>query len=185
MEILLSTIDNKFGLEFGNQDTITAKTDFPWRRRYKLCKYENKTVFFEANEDYYLGAPKIKNVQFRETKSSDAVQGIVSGTIDAITPSFNAATVKEIGEANPNGELVGEKITTMLYDFLGYGYLGINADTVLVGTDPASDASKNLRRGFATILAQFRNVTNESYYGDRASTIEYPISASWRPSPAD
>jgi len=180
--------NNKFGLEFGNQDTITAKTDFPLGAgAYKYVKYENKTVFFEANEDYYLGAPKIKNVQFRETKSSDAVQGIVSGTIDAITPSFNAATVQEISESNPNGELVGEKITTMLYDFLGYGYLGINADTVLVGNDPSSEESKNLRRGFATVLAQFRNVTNESYYGDRASTIEYPISnTSWAaPRPAD
>ena len=49
------------------------------------------------------------------------------------------------------------------------------------------DRSKNLRRGFATVLAQFRNVTNESYYGDRASTIEYPISnTSWAaPRPAD
>ena len=180
--------NNKFGLEFGNQDAIQAKTDFPvGAGAYKFVKYDNKTVFFEANEDYYLGAPKVKYVQFRETKSTDAVQGVVGGTIDAITPSFNAAVVEEIQEANANGELVGETITTMLYDFLGYGYLGINADTVLVGDDPASDASKNLRRAFATIFAQLRYVTNDSYYGDRADTIEYPISnTSWAaPRPAD
>lgn len=180
--------NNQFGLEFGNQETILAKTDFPMGAgAYKFVKYENKTVFLEANENYYLGAPKTKYIQLRETKKSDAVQGIVGGTIDAIVPSFNAATVAEIEEANGNGELDGDVIATLLYDFLGYGYIGINADTVNVGGVADSAESKNLRRAFATIYAQARNVTNDSYYGDRAMTIEYPISnTSWAaPRPAD
>ncbi len=180
--------NNKFGFEFKNQDTITDKTDFPLGAGpYKYVKYENKTVFFEANEDYYLGAPKINYVQFRETKSTDAVQGVVGGTIDAMVPTFNEATINEIKEANGSDEIDGDKISTLLYDFLGYGYIGINADTVLVGKDPASAESKNLRRAFATVFAQLRYVTNDSYYGDRAMTIEYPISnTSWAaPRPAD
>ncbi|HHU07397.1 MAG TPA: hypothetical protein GXZ59_03530, partial [Clostridiaceae bacterium] len=180
--------NNQFGLEFGVQDTILAKTDFPMGAgAYKFVKYENKTVFLEANETFFKGAPKIKHIQLRETKNSDAVQGIVGGTIDTIVPSINAATVAEIGEANGNGELTGDVISTLLYDFLGYGYIGINANNVNVGGDPDSEESKNLRRGFATIYAQARNVTNDSYYGDRAMTIEYPISnTSWAaPRPAD
>lgn len=56
-----------------------------------------------------------------------------------------------------------------------------------VGGDPASDASKNLRRAFATIFSVYRDVAIDSYYGERASVINYPISnTSWAaPQPTD
>ena len=56
-----------------------------------------------------------------------------------------------------------------------------------VGDDPASDASKALRKAFATIFSVYRDVAIDSYYGDRASVINYPISnTSWAaPRPAD
>ncbi len=70
---------------------------------------------------------------------------------------------------------------------LGYGYIGINADTVNVAGDPGSDASKNLRKGLATVLAAYRDVAIDSYYGEAASVINYPISnTSWAaPQPTD
>jgi peptide/nickel transport system substrate-binding protein len=56
-----------------------------------------------------------------------------------------------------------------------------------VGDDPASEESKALRKATATIFAVYRDVANDSYYGDRASTINYPISnTSWAaPHPGD
>ena len=74
-----------------------------------------------------------------------------------------------------------------MVDNLGYGYIGINASTVMVGDDPASDASKNLRKAFATIFAVHRDVAIDSYYGEGASVINYPISnTSWAaPQPTD
>ena len=71
-------------------------------------------------------------------------------------------------------------VTTRLYDFLGYAYVGINAKNVMVGDDPYSEASKNLRKAFATVLAVYRDESIDSYYGDTASVINYPISStSW------
>ena len=85
-----------------------------------------------------------------------------------------------IAEYNSNGTDTGDVITTKLYDYLGYGYIGISADRVDVGGDPSSDASKNLRKAFATIFSVYRDESIDSYYGDTASIINYPISStSW------
>ena len=56
-----------------------------------------------------------------------------------------------------------------------------------VGNDPGSDASKNLRKALATVFSRYRDVTVDSYYGETASVINYPISnTSWAaPQPAD
>ncbi len=44
----------------------------------------------------------------------------------------------------------------------------------------ASDESKALRKAFGTIFAVYRDVAVDSYYGERASVINYPISnTSW------
>ena len=76
--------------------------------------------------------------------------------------------------------LDGDKITIKLYDFLGYGYIAMSADNVKVGSDPASDASKDLRKAIATVIAVYRDEGIDSYYGDTATVINYPISStSW------
>ena len=74
----------------------------------------------------------------------------------------------------------------MLVDYRGYGYLGINADLVNMG-EPGSEQSKALRKGFMTLFAVYRDTVINSYYGDRAAVIQYPISnTSWAaPKPAD
>ena len=55
------------------------------------------------------------------------------------------------------------------------------------GGEPGSEESKALRKGFMTVLAVYRDTVINSYYGDRAAVIQYPISnTSWAaPQPAD
>ena len=50
-----------------------------------------------------------------------------------------------------------------------------------------SDQSKDLRKAIATVLAVYRDVSIDSYYGSAASVINYPISnTSWAaPQPSD
>ncbi len=74
----------------------------------------------------------------------------------------------------------GDKIVTDTVDNLGYGYIGINAETVNVGGEPASEASRTCAKALATVIAAYREVAIDSYYGERASVINYPISnTSW------
>lgn len=173
--------NNKFGFEFGDLSGVKAKTSQPvGAGPYKFIKYENKVIYFEANENYYKGEPKTYFVQFKEGSDADKISGVGTGTIDVTDPSFGNEAVEEIKSYNDNGEVTGSVITTNTVDNLGYGYIGISANNVNVGGVPDSEESKNLRKAFATILAVYRELSIDSFYGERASIINYPISnTSW------
>ena len=180
--------NNSFGFTKGDLSSVRAKTTQPMGAGpYKFLKFEDGVVYFEANDSYYLGAPKTKYLNFQQCLSDDdKLNGVITGTIDIADPSFSNDTVDAITKAN-GGELDGDKITTDTVDNLGYGYLGISSACVNVGGEPGSEASKDLRKAFATVFAVYRNVAIESYYGERASVINYPISnTSWAaPQPTD
>ena len=181
--------NNKFGFDKGDLSHVRSVTTQPMGAGpYKFIKFENKVVNFEANDSYYLGAPKTKYINFQEVSDTDKLNGVVTGTIDITDPSFSTDAANAIKEANGNDDIVGDVITTDTVDNLGYGYLGIDADIVNINGEKGSDASKNLRKGLATIFALYRELTVASYYGlDRASVINYPISnTSWAaPQPTD
>ena len=61
-------------------------------------KYENKTVYLEANENYYKGEPKIKNMQLRESADADFIPGVEQGTIDLADPSGSKSAFEQIKE---------------------------------------------------------------------------------------
>ena len=180
--------NNQFGFPKGDLSSVRAKTTVPMGAGpYKYIKYEDGVVYFEANDSYFLGAPKTKYLNFQQCMSDDdKLNGVITGTIDIADPSFSNDTVEAIEKAN-GGVLDGDKITTNTVDNLGYGYLGMSAACMNVGGEPGSEASKDLRKAFATVFAVYRNVAIESYYGERASVINYPISnTSWAaPQPTD
>lgn len=173
--------NNMFGHPYGDLSVVEAKTTKPiGAGPYKFVKFENKVVYYEANENYWDGAPVTKEVQFRETNANEFVAALSSGTIDVGDMSGSKANYEEIASYNSNGEINGDVINTIKVDNLGYGYIGLNADTMNVGGEPDSEASKNLRRGFATVLSVYRDTSYNSYYGEAASVINYPISnTSW------
>ncbi|NTU65071.1 MAG: ABC transporter substrate-binding protein, partial [Chloroflexi bacterium] len=172
---------NMFGHPFGDLTIVQAKTTEPMGAGpYKFVKYENRIVYFEANENYFKGEPVTKFIQFKETIDSEIVAGIVAGTVDVGDMNGSKKNYEEIAGYNTDGEVSGDVIHTTKVDNLGYGYIGMNADTVLVGSDAASAESKALRKAIATVLAVYRDAAYDSYYGEAASVINYPISnTSW------
>ncbi len=173
--------NNKFGFEKGDLSSVRAKTTTPLGAGpYKFVKFENGVVNFEANDNYFLGTPKTKYINFKEcTTDDDKLNGVTTGTIDLTDPSFSSETVQAIEKAN-GGDVSGKVITTDTVDNLGYGYIGMCAEVMNVDGKPDSDESKALRKAFATVLASYRELAIDSYYGDRASVINYPISnTSW------
>ena len=179
---------NQFGFPKGDLSMMREKISKPLGAGfYVFEKYENGVISFTANENYYDGAPKVKNLRVNYVTEADRLNSILAGTVDIATPSFTTEVADAIKKANSNGELSGDKIHTVAVDALGYGYIGINTHNVSVNKEPGSDASKNLRRAFATIFAAYRDLAISTYYGDRASVINYPISnTSWAaPQPTD
>ena len=173
--------NNKFGFDFGDLSKQKSLIEQPMGAGpYKFISYENKVITYEANEYYYKGEPKIKEVQFKETTAAEVATALSTGVVDAGEMTGSKTRFAEVGEINGNGEITGPVITTSKVDNLGYGYIGMNADTVNVGGVADSDASKALRKGLATVLAVYRDVAFDSYYGEAASVIQYPISnTSW------
>ena len=181
--------NNRFGFPKGDLSIVKAKSSAPLGAGpFVFEGYDNGVVTLKANPTYFKGEPKIPYIQMQEVlQDSDYVPGIITGSFDLAAPSISEDTVKAICDGNGNGELTGDVITTELVDYRGYGYLGINADLVNINGEPASDASKALRKGFMTLFSVYRDTVINSYYGDRASVIQYPISnTSWAaPKPAD
>lgn len=179
--------NNSFGFTKGDLSSVRAKTTQPMGAGpYKFVKFENGVVNFEANDLYFQGAPKTKYINFLETQEADKLNGVVTGTIDITDPSFSKDVVAAVESAN-GGTLNGDVITVNTVDNLGYGYIGMCSKVMNVGGEPDSEASRNLRKAFGTIFSVYRDVAIDSYYGERASVINYPISnTSWAaPQPTD
>jgi peptide/nickel transport system substrate-binding protein len=180
--------NNMFGFDFGDLSKQESLTATPMGMGpYRFIQYDNKVVYFEANPYYFRGCPKVAELQYKETTSAEVPSALQTATADAGQLSYNATRYAEIQSYNSNGTMTGDVITSSLVDNLGYGYIGFNAATMNVAGEPGSVASKNLRKGFATVLAVYRDVVIDSYYGEAAAVINYPISnTSWAaPQPTD
>lgn len=181
-ESLYDYDNNMFGFTKGDLSHVRSVTSAPLGGgAYVFKSYENGTVYMDANPLYYQGAPKIAHLNAIETQEADKITGIQAGTIDVADPSYSLEVEKQIAQINGGDDsLDGSVITTRLHDFLGYGYVALSADNVKVGDDPASDASKDLRKALLTVIAAYRDEGITSYYGTTASIINYPISStSW------
>ncbi len=175
---------NEFGFhnrESNSMELIASKTASPMGAGpYKFVKFENNVVQFEANPYYYKGEPKTKYVNFQVVTEDGKISGIVSGDIDVSNPSGSRIKFEEIETINKYSGEDYDIITVNSVDNLGYGYFGINSFNVSVNADNDSDASKALRTAFAVVVAATRHTSINSYYGEAASIINYPISnTSW------
>jgi peptide/nickel transport system substrate-binding protein len=180
-ESLYDYDNHSFGFTKGDLSSVKEKTTQPLGAgAYVFKDYANGTVYLEANPNYFKGEPKTKNLNLIETLEGDKITGIVSGTIDIVDSSYSTEVANQIAEYNGTDDFDGSVITTKLIDFCGYGYIGINANNVNVGGDPSSEASKNLRKAIATVIAAYRDEGINSYYGATATVINYPMSnTSW------
>ena len=173
--------NGKYGFDEGDLSHVMSVTEAPrGAGPYIFESFENKVVTFKSNPNYYKGQPKIPTVMFKETNSAEVATAVIKGEIDAGEMSAERTRFAEVQAANSNGELTGDVVSTVMVDMLGYGYIGMNASTMNVGGDPGSAQSKALRKAFGTLLAVYRDVSYDSYYGAAASVIQYPISnSSW------
>ncbi len=173
--------NNSFGFPKGDLSIVREKTTTPLGAgAYTFANYADGTVYLDANPSYFNGEPKTAHINLKETQEADMLTGVQSGTLDIANPSYSKQVAQQIAEYNGTDELAGPVMTTELVDYRGYGYIGLAANNVKVGNDPASEQSKDLRKAIATVLAVYRDEGIDSYYGETADVINYPISnTSW------
>ena len=180
-ESLYDYDNNSFGFVKGDLSGVRSKTSAPLGGgMFTFSKYSDGVVYLDANPDYFDGAPKIAHVNMKETQEADKITGVQAGTIDISDPSYSLEVADQIADINGAEGEDGPVITTRLKDYRGYGYIALSANNVNVGGDPASQASKDLRKAIMTVIAAYRDEGIDSYYGDTATVINYPISnTSW------
>jgi peptide/nickel transport system substrate-binding protein len=172
----------------GDLSGVKAKNTEPWAAAPTSMTATQRRRHLKANPYYFKGEPEIGVVLMQEGVDSDYVPGIITGTFDVAVPSISEDTLLAIKDGNSNGEIVGDNHHHRAGGLPRLRLPGHhNADLVNVDNDPASDASKALRKGFMTLFSVYRDTVINSYYGDRAAVIQYPISnTSWAaPKPAD
>lgn len=173
--------NNSFGFPKGDLSLVRAKTSTPMGAGpYIFKEYSDGVFYTDANPNYFLGAPKNGHINMKETQEADKITGIQSGALDISDPSYSLEVRNQIADINGADGDDGAIITTRLMDYRGYGYVALAAGNVKVGDDPASQESKDLRKAIMTVLSAYRDEGIDSYYGETASVINYPISnTSW------
>ena len=180
-ESLYDYDNNSFGFAKGDLSSVRAKTSAPLGAgMFTFSKYSDGVVYLDANPTYYKGEPKTAHLNFLETQEADKITGVQAGTIDISDPSYSLEVADQIADINGAEGEDGPVITTRLKDYRGYGYIALSAKNVNVGGDPSSQASKDLRKAIMTVIAAYRDEGIDSYYGETADVINYPISnTSW------
>ncbi len=135
--------NNKFGVDYGSFDYMrnviqsTRNIKLPMGAgAYKVTDrnnsdtpkedafFSNNVVYFKANNNFLMGAPKIEKVRYRVVSTSNALSALEEGSVHYISPQYTQYNINKLNELSAKGI---KKLST---DQLGYGYIGINAGKV-------------------------------------------------------
>jgi peptide/nickel transport system substrate-binding protein len=149
----------------GNVDGIKALHNTPFGAGpYKLVEFRlGESITLVANEHYFKGTPKIKNVVYSVTPTGQELERVRLGEVDIDFPTVNEENIQD---AKSTGYIDIYRFPTN-----GYGYVGFKHD------DPKY-SDKRVRQ--ALIHALNRKDVVEVVYGPYANVINIPQSkVSW------
>jgi peptide/nickel transport system substrate-binding protein len=179
-ESLYDFSGGSYGFPFGDVSGVLSQKEPMGAGPYVFLDYTGGVASFEASSYYWKGEPATESVRLVQTATDQQSTDVMSGSADLALLDGSKSVFQDVLSANNNGELTGDVVAADGVDYPGYGYIGLNACTVNVGGDPGSEASRNLRRAFATLFAVYRDAAVTGYWGDAARVIDYPICAvSW------
>lgn len=131
------------------------ETDQPAGNRF----FANNYVNYHANENFLLGAPKIKKLQYMEVSVTNALGYLQQDQIHYISPQLTKENYDRLAKMEKDGY-----VSTSTWQ-LGYGYIGINAAKV---------TNVNARR--AIMSAMNTQLALQYYRGGDAVNIYWPMS---------
>ncbi|OON91971.1 MAG: hypothetical protein ATN33_08270 [Epulopiscium sp. Nele67-Bin001] len=149
------------GFVKGDLSTVKEKNSTPMGAGpYKFVSFENNVVNLIYNENYFLGTPKTEKLKYQVTDTSNFLEAVITEQVDISNPTASPEMLARVEDAKLHYELV---------EWLGYGYIGINADRI---------PDINVRKGLMHLMN--REPAINSYYGDLGEVIERPMTTlSW------
>lgn len=165
--------ENRFGFEKGDVSSVlSANAGLPFGAgAYSYKKTEGGNLILEGNKKYFKGAPLTEEIHIFSSTAQKAVSLVEEGTADIAFPDSSAETVEAIEAANKSIE----KLSAYFTEEQGYGYIGLNAATVNMNGEPASEESVSLRKALASVIAYYKDLSAGSYFGKSGITTDYPV----------
>lgn len=159
--------EHYYGKDFkkGNMDSLKSLNDKPLGSGpYVMKKFApGQEVVFEANENYFRGAPKVKNVIYKTTAEETKLSMLESGEIDMDMITVNEDNVEE-------AKLLGF-LDLNIFPTNGYGYIAFNHNL---------EKFKDQKVRQALMYGLNRSEIVEIIYGKYANPINIPESSvSW------
>lgn len=163
-----------YGLTKGDLTAVYAKTSEPMGAGpYEFRGYRSDCVTFAANANYYRGTPQTKTVMFRKVDDATLTSSLQNGVVDLVETLYSKATATAIAKVN-GGVMNGDALVIDTVDTAAYGYIGLNANGLKVGTDPYSEQSRCLRKAFATIFSAYRGASITDFFVQGATALSSP-----------
>lgn len=169
---LYSYESNMFGFVKGNLSSVQKKSSSPLGAGpYTYFRVHDGVITMKANAKYYKGTPKTERLSFLKTSESKLISRLETGIVYIEEQPLDLKKITEIETVN-GGVLNGDILNVRPVDRTTYGYIGMSADGVRVGTDSASAESKALRRALATIFMYYRDAMITEYCGAYATMTD-------------
>lgn len=163
---------NKFGVVAGSRDFMNKLKEVTvpvGAGAYKAkgattdkgVFYNNNQVYFERNDKFIMGVPKIEYITYKVVDADRKLEVVDKGEVHYADPTSKPSVTNQI-----NGMSHIKR-----YDIanLGYGYIGVNASKI---------RDINIRRAIMTSMNT--SLVTSNYYADTAEIIYYPVSkVSW------
>jgi len=125
---------------------------------YKFLSYKDNVVTYEANDNFLLGAPKIKTLRYQVISLGSELDALKTGTVHYSDPSASPEIINDITK----GEGDYAKMAYTLVDNDGYGYIGIQAQAI---------PEWNVRKAIAHAMNVQLAVDN--YYPNGLGSVNY------------
>lgn len=113
---------NKVGLPVGAGPYQASKASGGTTNVTSSDFADKGVVYYERNENFHLGKPKIKSIRYQVTPANSMVTVLQTGEVDFVEPNAKPKTVEVL-----NGL---ENVTSQRVKTAGYGYIGINAGEI-------------------------------------------------------
>jgi peptide/nickel transport system substrate-binding protein len=154
---------NYYGANFKKGDTakVKEKNGAPMGTgQYKFVEYKaGQELKLAANENYFKGAPKIKNLVFSVTPTGQELQRVIAGETDVDMADVSPDNMKAAKDAG--------FIDIYRYPTNGYGYVGFN---------DANSKFSDVKVRQALMYALNRAAVVQKVYGEYARVVNIPES---------
>lgn len=150
-----------YGAKYSQGNTTDVSTNYNTKPvgcgQYKFVSYKpGQEVDMVANDSYYKGTPKIKNVIYKKTDENTRIQMLQSGETDLDMVTVNAENVSQIQGAG--------FLDIQMFPTNGYGYIGMNLKNPMFQDQKVRQAltiGLDREKIVKTVYGKYADVINE------------------------